>query len=75
MAAYTTSHLQTVCREWAAVRAAWTGTGAVSVTGDDLTIADVVAVALCVRVYLYLSFSSGPRKLTYCILGMASTPN
>ncbi|KAL1899513.1 hypothetical protein Sste5346_002912 [Sporothrix stenoceras] len=46
MAAYATSHLQTVCREWASVRAAWTGAQAVSVTGDDLMIADVVAVAL-----------------------------
>ncbi|CAK7217236.1 hypothetical protein SCUCBS95973_003077 [Sporothrix curviconia] len=40
------SHLQTVCKEWAAARAAWTDGQAVSVTGGDLTIADVVAVAL-----------------------------
>ncbi|KJR88637.1 phenylalanine ammonia-lyase [Sporothrix schenckii 1099-18] len=40
-------HLQMVCREWAVVRAASKKDGqVVSVTGGDLTIADVVAVAL-----------------------------
>ncbi|CAK7231023.1 hypothetical protein SBRCBS47491_007791 [Sporothrix bragantina] len=46
MAFSNNSHLQTICKEWAAVRAAWTDGKAVSVTGGDLTIADVVAVAL-----------------------------
>ncbi|CAK7207733.1 hypothetical protein SEUCBS139899_010546 [Sporothrix eucalyptigena] len=46
MATSAGSHLQTICSEWAKVRGTWTDGKVVSVTGGDLTIADVVAVAL-----------------------------
>ena len=52
------SHLQHVCSEWAAIRTLCSGDSPVSVSGNALSIADVVAVSLYVcSTYIYYIYS------------------